>query len=215
MNKKLFLRNPEETELGKKIIQHSIILIHKIGFEAYTFKKLAEAINTTEAGVYRYFENKHRVLIYLVEWYWSWLEYKLIFQTNNISSPELKIKKAIILLAAPVENDFSTKHINEKYLHEIVMTEGAKSFLTRHVADDNKAKLFKPFKDLCSRIAGFITEYNPRYNFPHSLASTLIEMAHSQKFYMKNLPSLTDFDSNKDEKKLLSFLENLIFSSIS
>lgn len=214
MNEKLFLRNPEETELGRKIIQHSIVLIHKIGFEAFTFKKLAEEINTTEAGVYRYFENKHRVLIYIVEWYWSWVEYRLMFQTNNINSPEKKIKKAIILLASPVEDDISTEHINEKILNEIVMAEGAKSFLTKHVAEDNKAKLFKPYKDLCARIADFIIEYNPKYKYPHSLASTIIEMAHSQKYYMQNLPSLTDFGTSKDEKKLVLFLEELVFSSI-
>ena len=94
MNEKLFLRNPEETELGRKIIQHSIVLIHKIGFEAFTFKKLAEEINTTEAGVYRYFENKHKLLIYLSSWYWSWMEYKLVFNTNNILNIEEKLKKA-------------------------------------------------------------------------------------------------------------------------
>ncbi|MGZ5010791.1 MAG: TetR/AcrR family transcriptional regulator, partial [Methylobacter sp.] len=65
MNDKLFLRDPEQSELGKKIILHSIQLIHKNGFEAFTFKKLAEAIGTTEAGIYRYFENKHRLLIYI------------------------------------------------------------------------------------------------------------------------------------------------------
>ncbi len=214
MNEKLFLRNPEETELGRKIIQYSIILIHKIGFEAFTFKKLAEEITTTEAGIYRYFENKHRLLIYIVDWYWSWQEYRLIFQTNNIKNPEIKIKKAIQLLSAQVEDDITTDYINEKILNEIVMAEGAKSFLTKHVTEDNKSKLFKPYKDLCARIAGFIKEYNPKYKYPHSLASTIIEMAHSQKFYMQNLPSLTDFGAAKDEKKLVSFLEDLIFSSI-
>jgi len=214
MNEKLFIRNPEETELGRNIIQHSIILIHKIGFESFTFKKLAEEINTTEAGVYRYFENKHRVLIYIVEWYWSWQEYRLIFQTNNINKPEIKIKKAIRLLSASVEDDITTDHINEKILNEIVMAEGAKSFLTKHVTEDNKAKLFKPYKDLCARIGGFIKEYNPKYQYPHSLASTIIEMAHSQKYYMQNLPSLTDFGATKDEKKLVSFLEDLVFSSV-
>jgi AcrR family transcriptional regulator len=64
MNEKLFLRNPEQSELGKKIIMHSIQLIHEQGFEAFTFKKLAKAIGSTEAGIYRYFENKHRLLIY-------------------------------------------------------------------------------------------------------------------------------------------------------
>ncbi|HEX5023975.1 MAG TPA: TetR family transcriptional regulator, partial [Agriterribacter sp.] len=56
MNEALFLRNPEKSELGKKIIQHSIQLIYKNGFEVFTFKKLAEDIGTTEAGIYRYFE---------------------------------------------------------------------------------------------------------------------------------------------------------------
>ena len=68
MNEKLFLRNPEYTELGKKLIQHSINLIHKKGFEDFTFKKLAEDVGTTEASVYRYFENKHKLLIYITSW---------------------------------------------------------------------------------------------------------------------------------------------------
>jgi AcrR family transcriptional regulator len=214
MNEKLFLRNPEETELGRNIIKHSIILIHKIGFESFTFKKLAEEISTTEAGIYRYFENKHRLLLYIVDWYWSWQEYRLIFQTNNIKSPEIKIKKAIQLLSSHVEDDITTDYISEKNLNEIVMAEGAKSYLTKHVTKDNEDKLFKPYKDLCARIADFIKEFNPKYKYPHSLSSTIIEMAHSQKFYMQNLPSLTDFGGSKEEKKLVSFLEDLVFSSI-
>ena len=58
MNEKLFVRNPEQTELGRKIIQFSIQLIQENGFESFTFKKLAEEIGSTEAGIYRYFENK-------------------------------------------------------------------------------------------------------------------------------------------------------------
>ncbi|MDO9161670.1 MAG: TetR/AcrR family transcriptional regulator, partial [Methylococcaceae bacterium] len=54
MNEKLFLRDPEQSELGKKIIQESIQLIYKNGFEAFTFKKLAIDIGSTEAGIYRY-----------------------------------------------------------------------------------------------------------------------------------------------------------------
>jgi hypothetical protein len=51
MNEALFLRDPQGSELGKKIIKHSIQLIFKHGFEAFTFKKLAEDIGTTEAGI--------------------------------------------------------------------------------------------------------------------------------------------------------------------
>ena len=38
MNEALFLRNPESSELGKNILTHSVQLIYKAGFEAFTFK---------------------------------------------------------------------------------------------------------------------------------------------------------------------------------
>ena len=214
MNEKLFLRNPEETDLGKKIIQHGIQLINKIGFEAFTFKKLAVEIGTTEAGIYRYFENKLLLLLYIVDWYWSWQEYRLIFNTNNMDNPEKKLKKAISLLATPVVDDVSTPYINETLLYEIVISEGAKTYLTSHVTEYNEAKLFKPYKDFCGRIAGIISECNPDYKYPRSLSSTIIEMSHSQNFYLKHLPSLTDFENVKDERKIFFFLENLVFSAI-
>jgi hypothetical protein len=39
-------------------------------------------------------------------------------------------------------------------------------------------------------------------------------MAHSQNFYAKYLPSLTDFGNSKEESKIVSFLEQVVFSSI-
>ncbi len=214
MNEKLFLRDPEQTELGKKIIQHSIQLIHKNGFESFTFKKLAEDIGTTEAGVYRYFENKHRLLIYITAWYWGWLQYRVVFNTNNINDPVVKLKKVIKLLATTVVDDDKTMHINEGLLHQIIIAEGSKAYLTKHVSEDNKDQLFKPYKDLCAVIADIILECNSKYKYPRSLASTIIEMAHFQIFFMNNLPSLTDFGKTKDETKVVSFLDDLVFSSI-
>jgi AcrR family transcriptional regulator len=214
MNEDLFLRNPEDSELGKKIIKHSILLIHKNGLEAFTFKKLAEDIGTTEAGIYRYFENKHRLLIYIVAWYWSWLEYKISYQTNNIKDPFKRLKKNISLLATTVEDDKTTLHVNESLLHQIVISEGSKAYLTKHVGDDNKHHFFKPYKDLCASIGAIILECNPKYKFPKSLATTIIEMAHLQNFFMNNLPSLTDFGGAKDEKKIVQFLESLVISTI-
>lgn len=214
MNEKLFLRNPDQTELGKKIILHSIQLIHKSGFESFTFKKLAEDIGTTEAGVYRYFENKQRLLIYITAWYWSWLEYRVVFNTSNIKDPKVKLKRAIQLLATTVEDDIRTSYVNESILHQIIIAEGTKAYLTKHVSEDNKDQLFKPYKDLCAKIGEIILDCNPKYKYPKSLASTIIEMAHFQNFFMNNLPSLTDFGKDKDELKIVAFLEDLVFSSI-
>ncbi len=214
MNEKLFLRNPEQTELGRKIILHGIQLIHQKGFESFTFKKLAEDIGTTEAGIYRYFENKHRLLIYIAAWYWSWLEYRVLFNTVNIKDPVVKLKKVIQLLATTVEDDIKTSYVNESILHQIVIAEGTKAYLTKHVTEDNKDQLFKPYKDLCVRISDIILEYNPKYKFPKSLSSTIIEVAHFQNFFMNNLPSLTDFGKDKDELSIVAFLEDLVFRSL-
>lgn len=212
MNEKLFLRNPEQSELGRKIIFHSIQLIHKNGFEDFTFKKLAKEMGSTEAGIYRYFENKHKLLIYLTAWYWSWLEYQLNFHTHNIDDPTVKLKRVIKLLASTVEDDVRTDHIDENTLHQVIITEGSKTYLTRNVSEGNKDQLFKPYKDLCAIIGNMIVECNPNYKYPKSLASTIIEMAHFQNFFMHNLPSLTDFGVHKDELEIISFLEDLVFS---
>ena len=214
MNEKLFLRNPEQSELGKKILLYSIQLIHKSGFEAFNFKKLAEKIETTEAGIYRYFENKHKLLLYITSWYWNWLEYRVTVNTNNIKDPVVKIKKVIQLLATTVEDDIHTSYVNENILHQIIIAEGSKAYLTKHVTEDNKDRLFQPYKDLCAKIGAIILECNPKYKYPKSLSSTIIEMAHYQNFFMNNLPSLTDFGKDKDESKIVSFLEELVFSSI-
>lgn len=214
MNEKLFLRNPEQSELGKKIILYSIQLIYENGFESFNFKKLAENIGTTEAGIYRYFENKHRLLIYITAWYWSWLEYRVAVHTNNIKDPVVKLKRVIKLLATAVEDDVKTSYVNESILHQIIIAEGSKAYLTKKVSEDNKDHLFQPYKDLCAKIGDILLECNPRYKYPKSLSSTIIEMAHFQNFFMNNLPSLTDFGKNKDESKIVSFLEDLVFSSI-
>lgn len=214
LNDLLYLRNPEQSELGKKIIQHSVILIYQSGFESFNFKKVANVINTTEAGVYRYFENKHRLLLYLVDWYWSWVQYQINFHTNNIEDPELKLRKVIKLLATKVNDDESTSYINENLLQQIIISEGSKAYLTKQVGEDNKLHFFKPFKDLCAAVGKIISEINSEYKYPKSLATTILEMAHLQIYFMYNLPSLTDFESKKNEDEVVKFLEQLVFSAI-
>ncbi len=214
MNEKLFLRNPEETVLGKKIVIYGISLINKIGFEEFTFKKLAVEVNTTEATIYRYFENKHKLLVYLITWYWSFLEYKVVFSINNLNNPEQKLKTIIKVICEEPDNKSKTDFISEFEGYKLVIWEGSKAYLTRNISKDNKDRLFKPYKDLCERFSSIIKEYNPKYKFPYSLASTVLEMSHSQKFFKQNLPALTDFPKDTDDKKMILFLESVLFSSI-
>ena len=214
MNNTLYLRDPEKSELGKNIIKYSIQLIQKAGFEAFTFKKLAEATGTTEASIYRYFENKHTLLVYIISWYWGWLEFQIIYQTKNIHDSKAKLKQVITLLANTVQDDIMTSHVDESLLNKIIVSEGCKSYLTKYVEEDNKQQYFKPYKDLCNTVGDIILECNVQYKYPHSLASTIIEVAHLQNYFMHNLPTLTDFDQTNKEDQIIDFLNNLVFSSI-
>ena len=212
LNEKLYLRDPEQTELGRKIVDNSIKLIDELGFEKFTFKKLAVAINSTEASVYRYFENKHKLLIYLVSWYWRWIEYQINYQTNNIRDTREKLQIAIRVLADSYKYDPDFSHIDESTLHRIVVEESSKAYLTKQVNNDHKDGLFLGYKRICDQIAEFIQECNPTYKHPRALASTVIEASHQQIFFAQHLPTLTELEVKGNEtSQIAAYLEEVVF----
>ena len=210
----LFLRDPDGTEMGKSIVRKSIKLISYIGYEQFTFKKLALEIPTTEATVYRYFENKHKLLIYLIDYYWAFIRYQVLFNINNLKSPEDKIRTIIDLLVWEDNSTMYSAEIDQKALYYIAITDGSKTFLSKEVDNLNKNQVFVPYKELCELIASVFREYNPDYKFANSLASTLVETSHFQYFFMHHLPRLCDFADSKDPKVLEVFLENLVFGAL-
>lgn len=212
MNEKLFLKDPELSGLGKTIVREGLDLMNKLGYEDFTFKKLAAKIKTTEATIYRYFENKHKLLLYLFSWYWSYQEYNIRYQLNNIKDSHKKIETIIHLLINDNHISFLASEVDGKSLRALAVSEGSKSYLSKQVNNYNKQQLFKSYKDLCRYFADILLEVQPKYAYPHSLASTVIEISHSQEFFSKNLPALTDF---KDfEKDLYNFLESLVFNTL-
>ena len=213
MNARLYVRDPELSELGKNIIRYGIELIDELGFEDFTFKKLAARIGTTEASIYRYFENKHRLLTYIITWFWTWTEYQLMFNTNNVADSRQKIDILIALIVSRNSGSIATDDFNKDKLYKIVISEGNKAYLTRNVAEDNKDMLFQPYKDLCQKIADIFLEYKPAYKYPHSLASTLIETAHHQLYFKDHLPRLTDF-GGKNSNELQAYLSHLVYSAL-
>lgn len=215
VDERLYLKNPETSEKGRKIIENGIILIDELGLESFTFRKLAKRIGSTEATIYRYFESKHMLLSYLISWYWNWLEYRLVFATSNIASPEVRLKIAIRILSGRIENDMDFAHINEVVLQRIVVAESAKAYLTKEVDENNREGFFYSYKRLCKRIADIILEINPDYKYPASLVSTISESAHYQKFFAQHLPSLTNININdSNESHLEDFLTHMVLSTI-
>ena len=211
VNEKLYLRDPENSDLGKMIVKSSIDLIYELGFEQFTFKKLAAEIQTTEASVYRYFENKHRLLLFILNWYWCYMEFLVIFKLQNITDSKLKLTNVLNLLSNDLEDSSGKFEYNKKFLNQIVISESSKAYLVKDVIEINKDEVFKPYKDLCSRISEIISEYNPNYEYPRSLSSTLIETSHTHQFFSGFLPKLTDIKENTSLNYTFLFLENLVF----
>jgi AcrR family transcriptional regulator len=212
VNENIFLKDPNSSQLGKNIIRHGIYLIHEIGLEQFTFRKLAKELNTTESSIYRYFESKHKLLIYLTSWYWGWLEYQLVFSTTNIASPEKRLKVAIDVLSRTISEGLLFGHIDLAVLKEIVISESSKAYLTKGVDDANKAGCYAGYKRLVGRISNIILEINPDFQYPHTLVSTIVEGIHHQKYFADHLPSLTDI--KKDSDKLAAFYTAMALSVI-
>jgi AcrR family transcriptional regulator len=207
------LKNPIESDLGRRILQESIFLIDEIGLEQFTFKKLATAMGSTEASVYRYFENKHKLLTYLANWYWSWLQNKIVVTTYNLSSAYNKLESTIAILASPIEQDLNFRYIDEQKLYRIIIAEGAKVYLVKDVDAENISGAYKSYKGLCDLISKQLLALNPDYNHSHSLASTIVETCHNQLFFSEHLPKLTDVSLN-DYTELKSFVLHLTTSAI-
>lgn len=202
INENLYLKNPQETKLGKKIIEHSVLLIDQIGLEQFTFKKLAETIHSSEASIYRYFENKHHLFVYLLNWYWEWMIARIELNTLNVDNPVRQLKVALGIIVDTANKNMVFEFVDEDVLHRVVVREGAKGYHHRLVDEDNKDGFFLSYKRLCNNIASIITKINKDFPYPKALASTLVETANNNIYFAKHLPRLTDLSVKENGKRL-------------
>lgn len=210
IKKDTYIKDPFTSELGQAIIKESITMIDAIGFEEFTFKKLAAKISSTEATIYRYFENKHKLLLYLTSWYWSWIEYQMLIKNTNIISPVQRLKNAISVISQPGNIQNNVFHIAT--LFNIICMESSKSYMIKNVDTHNQSGLYYNYKKIVGHISDIILEINPKYRYPHMLVSTVIEGVHHQKFFSQHLPSLTDRYDSEDYIK--EFYTQMTFSTI-
>ncbi|GIQ57503.1 TetR family transcriptional regulator [Flavobacterium collinsii] len=211
VNEKIYVKDPETSALGKKIIEQSILLIDDIGFDNFTFKKLGEKIGSNESSIYRYFENKHKLLVYLSSRYWSWMEYKLVFTTTNIADKQEKLKKAITIVTEKITDDTSTEHINEAILNRIIIAEFTKTLHTKEVDQENKEGFFVIYKRVINRVVSIVKEVNPDYPFAKSLVSTIVEGSLHQHFLTDHLKTITDCNETVTTTQFyLNLAENVL-----
>ena len=215
LNPGLYLKDPQQSELGKRIIKHSILMVNELGFEIFNFKKLAEEMKSTEASIYRYFENKHLLLIYLVSWYWEWLNYLIQIKTFNIEDPKKKLEIILHTFVSISEENPTIDYVNESALHKVVIAESTKAYHTKGVDEENNKGFFLNYKEIVTTVADVILEIKPDFPYPHALASNLYEMTNNHFYFADHLPRLTDISNKKGqneevEKMLLFFISKML-----
>ena len=207
----IFIKDPLSSDLGKKILEESLSLIDELGMESFNFKRLSLQVNSTEAAIYRYFENKHKLLLYYIDWYWGWLEHNLVYGTANMESPKEKIKMAIkLLVEGPVFNE--NLYLNISLLRKVVTEESNKAFMTKEEDNENSSGYFNQFYNFSERLIQIFNELNPNHPFPKAFVSTLIWSSVLNTYCSKHMPNLIE-DKFKGQPKL-EFYYNLVFNSL-
>lgn len=209
VNPCLFIKDPESSDLGQNIISHSIELIDELGIEDFNFKKLGNKIQSNESSIYRYFENKYKLLQYLSALYWGILEYRLVVETNAVEDTTKKLLKGIKILTLRPQNIAYYSNIDQLKLRNIVISEFTKSYHHKHVDSDNDEGNFTNYKRLIFRLVEMIEEAKPDYKFPKSLASQIVEGALQQYFMQKHFKSLVD---STNDKQVYLFFKNITTS---
>lgn len=211
----LHIRDPQDTDYGQKLIGNAIILMDKVGFEQFNFKKLASAMDSNETSIYRYFENKHKLLLWIECWYWEWVNYLIDINLRNIEDSEKKLKIVIHNIVNASTESPLTSYINENILHKVIIKEGSKAYHFCDVDKENKSGFFSSYKFLVDRVSKIIKEVDPKFEYPRMLSSNLFEMANNQIYFAEHMPALTEIKNNKNkydqlEHALVLFVDRLL-----
>ncbi len=212
----LYVKDPTRSELGIKILSHGSALLDTLGLEHFTFRKLAERMASTEPTVYRYFENKHRMLLYLSTAWWGWQEMRLISGIARLHGPQAKLAFALELLTAPAPEETPLPGVHGPTLQRIMVAEFPKAYLTKEVDAENQEGLFLGYKRFCAHLALIIADLAPGFPYPRMLASTVVEASMVQPYFQRHLPRLTDLPTGSETEpgagaaELADFLRRLV-----
>jgi AcrR family transcriptional regulator len=181
-----------------------------MGIEDFTFKKLSIRIESTEASVYRYFESKHQLLLYLYSWYWGWKMMEIDRATHFISNDFEKLTTALeLLIQQENKTSFAFSFSYEK-LRNLIEKEGIKSFLTKKVDNENQLGAFDNYKKIVVLLSSWVVATKPDFQFPNMLITTIIEGAHLQHFFGNHLQKLTNHSTANDN--VATFYKQLVHS---
>jgi AcrR family transcriptional regulator len=211
LSEKLYLKDPESSDLGKKILEKSIELIENIGFEEFTFRKLGVLIGSNESSIYRYFESKHKLLLYLSSLFWGFKELKMQYETHYIKDSKEKLEYLLTIIFEDLELNDLYNYINVELLQKIIISDFSKSYLTKNVEQDNNEGYFLVYKRVILLLSDAIESYNPNYLYPKSLSNFIIDGVLHQSFVNNHFKKITNIHNSQDQNK---FIKELVFKTL-
>jgi len=192
IHESIYLKDPLSSSLGKKIIENAIVMIEDLGFEVFTFKKLAYKIESSEASIYRYFENKYNLLAYLVSWYWDFMHFMVLMDLRNLLDPKEKLIKAINTLVKSLHSDAVPVYIDHLLLHKVVVENASRVYHHKNVDKLSMDGYFQNYSKLITTLSEIILEVSKEFKYPIALATNIIEQSLNNEYYLEHLPDLTD-----------------------
>ncbi|MGE0568274.1 MAG: TetR/AcrR family transcriptional regulator [Bacteroidia bacterium] len=213
INSNLFVKNPSDTELGRKIVGKGLQLVHKLGIENFNFKKLAENINTTEASVYRYFKDKHQFVLYLNAWYWRYILFLVEFELKSEQKPIDKLNTVLSILYNKQKFKFKSEILDILLLRELMLSESVRLIYTQNIESINKQNLLSDQIKYLEIVKDIIKNINPKIKFPLAIATTMVESIQIQHHLISHGLPLTDIPSN-ESKYISNYLESFFIHNI-
>lgn len=207
ISKNLSIKDPFSSELGKKIVINGLSLINHYGFEDFNFKKLAVACSTTEASVYRYFNNKVQLLAFLTAYYWNWTEYLTELYCNAAKSPKAKLT---VLINVICNHEISPENINGiQYndLHQLINCEWQKLIYNKETKLIPANAAFEDYKRFKKMASAILTDLNKNLKEPQAIITTIIITANTQLFFSKKFQTLSSIQQ-PTKGKVVQFVYN-------
>lgn len=202
----LFNKNPRTSETGKKILRVSAQLIAQQGIDVFTFRKLSASTGISEATIYRYFDSKNQLLLFFLNKYWGWQDYRITTKISNLKEYDEIVRIILEVLTTPMIPNLDD-HVYEKNIVKIAINESVKVHLNMDLAGGIEKGNFIFYTRLLEKISAVVKSHCPEYPYPNSLVATVLDTITQQLFYEMHFPSLmeTDFDPKKISNFVYSF----------
>ncbi|HOV15549.1 MAG TPA: hypothetical protein PK771_14775, partial [Spirochaetota bacterium] len=92
---------------------------------------------------------KHKLLLYIMSWYWQYLEFLTKMRLSNVKNSKEKLELVLEIITYNFIPEDNLLDFNLDYLNAIVISESSKAYLVKEVDIINNDLAYTPLKNYC------------------------------------------------------------------